>query len=380
MFLLFTPFALYLPVMPVYLLHKLNASMEAAGAVNGVFLVAAALFRAQTARLEARFGRRRVYLASGFLFVAANLLYLAATTVTAVMLVRFFSGACFAIANTGIQAMGSRLIPHSRTGEGLAYITTMVLAGSAVGPYLGLSLSRSFGYQAVFMVSALVSFLGMLVLCSLKVPDERPQVPPFSFHGLYERQAVPASLILLMIAVAYGGVLTFVAVYAAELHLSAIAGYFFVTMAVASVAARLLTGRMYDRFGPHAVIYPAILLMAGGLLLLGWARSNGSLLSAAALIGIGYGMAVPAIQALAIQLSPTHRTSEATATVFTCLDGGVGLGAYLLGGMILALGYARVYGALGLMVLACALLYYAMGRKWETASATPVAATEKDSP
>lgn len=359
MFFLFIPFALYLPVMPVYLLKELHSSMEAAGAVNGIFLIAAVLFRAQTARLEGRFGSRRVLLASGFLFVATNLLYLSATTVTGVMLIRFFSGACFAVANTGIQAMGSRLIPRSRTGEGLAYITTMVLAGGAIGPYIGLSLSQASGYEAVFVFSALVSLLGMLILCSMKIPDERPQIQPgFSFQGLYEGKAVPVSLIVLVIAMAYGGVLTFVAVYAAELQLPAVASYFFVVMAIVSVATRLITGRMYDRFGPAATIYPAIVSMAAGLLLLGCIQSTAGMLWAAALIGTGYGMAVPAIQTLAIQISPPHRASEVTATVFTCLDGGVGLGAYLLGGSILAFGYANVYLSLGLLTLACTPFYY----------------------
>jgi MFS family permease len=381
MFFLFTPFALYLPVMPVYLLQELHSSMAAAGAVNGVFLIAAVLFRAQTARIEARFGNRRVYLVSGLLFMGTNICYLAATTVAGIMVIRFISGACFAIANTGIQAMASRLIPRSRTGEGLAYITTMVLAGSAVGPYLGLSLSHSLGYHAVFILSALASLLGMLILCSLKCPDARPRLQPrCSFHTLYERQAIPVSMILLMIAIAYGGVLTFVAMYAAELHLAAAAGKFFVMMAIASVAARLLTGRMYDRFGPDSVIYPAISIMAAGLLGLGFIRSTAGMLSAAALIGIGYGMAVPAIQTLAIQLSPAHRTSEATATVFTCLDGGVGLGAYLLGGSILAFGYAKVYLALGLLTLACTCFYYAMRRQAEAEKTNPLREiTEKES-
>jgi len=60
MLFLFIPYSLYLPVMPAYLLEELHSSMQTAGAINGVFLAAAVLSRAQTARLEARFGVRRV--------------------------------------------------------------------------------------------------------------------------------------------------------------------------------------------------------------------------------------------------------------------------------------------------------------------------------
>jgi predicted MFS family arabinose efflux permease len=69
-------------------------------------------------------------------------------------------------------------------------------------------------------------------------------------------------------------------------------------------------------------------------------------------------MAVPSIQTLAIQLSPPLRSSAVTATFFSCLDGGIGLGAYLLGGAIHTFGYAAVYEALGFLTLGCILPYY----------------------
>jgi MFS family permease len=362
---LFIPFSLYMPVLPVYLLKELNSSLEAAGAVNGIFLAASALFRAQTARLEARFGVRRVLLSSGFLFMATNALYLLFSTVSSVMLIRFLSGVFFAVVNTSIYAMGSRLVPNTRKGEGMAYLTTMILAGGAIGPYIGLSLSHAYGYQSVFIFSALISLLGLLIACVIVLPEDGPHVQlRFSFHDLFEVKAIPASLIILVIAIAYGGVLTFVAVYATELRLPYVVKYFFVVMACSSVASRLATGRLYDRFGPDASIYPAIIIMTLGLLILGGISTTTGMLTAAAIIGVGYGMTVPSIQALAIQLSPPQRSSAVTATFFSCLDGGIGLGAYLLGGGIHAFGYAAVYLALAVMTLGCVVPYYLLyGRK-----------------
>ena len=359
MLFLFIPYSLYLPVMPAYLLKELHSSMQAAGAINGVFLAAAVLCRAQTSRLEARFGVRRVLLASAFCFMASNLFYLCAGSILSIMLIRFLSGAFFAVANTSLTALGSRLIPLPRKGEGLAYLMTMVLAGGAIGPYLGLSLAHSYGYKSVFILSALTTLLGLLIICFIPVQEERSQAQSaLSFQNMYEVKAIPVSLIVLLLAISYGGVLTFVVLYATELRLLLVAHYFFVVMASASVVARLATGRMYDRFGPNVAIYSAIVILAAGMLALGGVPTSAGMLSAAALIGIGYGMAMPSIQALAIQLSPVHRSSAVTATFFTCLDGGIGLGAYLLGGSIHDFGYAAVYLALGVLTLSCILLFY----------------------
>jgi MFS family permease len=359
MLFLFIPFSLYMPVLPAYLLEELNSSLQAAGAVNAAFLIAAVLFRVHTPRLEARFGVRRVLLASGIVFTATNAIYLGLDSVAGILLNRFVSGAAFAIVNTSTMALGSRLVPRSRIGEGLAYLTTMVLAGGAVGPYIGLKLSSVYGYPSVFVFSTLTTLLGLLIICLVPDREEIAKTPArISVRDLFEVKAVPVSLIILVLAFSYGGVMTFVVVYAAELHLPLVIEYFFVVMATASVLSRLATGRLYDRLGADAAICVSIVILAGGLMILGGIHITAWMLLAAAMIGVGYGSAVPSMQALAIQISPEHRSSAVTATFFTCVDGGIGLGAYVLGGGIQAFGYAAVYLALGVMSFGCLLSYY----------------------
>src|SRR5665647_1802973 len=139
----------------------------------------------------------------------------------------------------------------------------MVLAGGAFGPYIGIRLSSSYGYNSVFIFSALISLFGLLIASAIKIPEDSSNVQlKFSFHSLFEVKALPASLISMVIAFSYGGVLTFVALYATKLNLPYVVEYFFVVMVTASVLTRLATGRVYDRFGPDAAIYPAIIFIA----------------------------------------------------------------------------------------------------------------------
>ena len=50
-----------------------------------------------------------------------------------------------------------------------------------------------------------------------------------------------------------------VAAYANGMHLRAASAYFFVVLAACTIGCRLLTGRLYDRFGANFVMYLAIL-------------------------------------------------------------------------------------------------------------------------
>ncbi len=366
-FLIFIPYSLYLPVLPVYVLDELHGSLAAAGLVNAVFLLASVLFRAQTSRFETMFGVRTVLLASGFLFMLSNCLFLLTDATAMVLLIRFFSGLCFAVVNTSISAIGSRLAPLERKGEGLGYLTMVVTAGNAIGPYIGLNLAKSFGFTWVFIFSATISLAGFLISLMITIREEptgkRSDVRGFALKELFEAQAMPASSMVLLLSVANAAVITFVTVYANSLRLSAAAAYFFVVMATCSVGSRLFAGRLYDRFGANIVIYPSIALMALGLLILACAGSSLHMFMAASLIGFAYGAAVPGLLTLAIQHSPAHRTSAVTATYFTFLDIGLGAGSCLVGACIAFTGYSGLYLLLSPFVLAITILYYRLNLK-----------------
>ncbi len=366
-FLIFIPYSLYLPILPMYVLQGLHGSLGGAGLVNAFFLLASVLFRAQTSRLEALFGVRKVLLFSGFLFMLSNCLFLFTDSLVIVLLIRFFSGACFAVVNTCANALGSRIAPFSRKGEGMGYITMVVTAGNAVGPFIGLKLAQLFGFVGVFIFCGIIALVGFTISTLIPVREEPPSEQrtegSFSLRGLFEARGVPASGIVLLLSFAYAAVITFVTVYAVSMGLHSAAAYFFVVLAVSSIGSRVCTGRIYDRFGPNVVIYPSLLFLALGLFILGHAGSSSAMLSSAILIGFAYGAAVPALLTLAAQQSSPIRISAVTATYFTFLDTGLGLGAYLVGGVIPHVGYAGLYLALSPFVLAVAMLYYMVTRR-----------------
>ncbi len=363
-FLIFIPYSLYLPILPIYVLQGLHGSLGGAGLVNAFFLLASVLFRAQTSRFEALFGVRKVLLFSGFLFMISNCLFLFTDSLVIVLLIRFFSGACFAVVNTCMNALGSRIAPFSRKGEGMGYITMVVTAGNAVGPFIGLKLAKSFGFVGVFVFCGIIALIGFIISTLIPVREEPSSElgtdGGFSLRGLFEAPAVPASGIVLLLSFAYAGVITYVTVYAVSIGLHIAAAYFFVVLAVSSIGSRVCTGRIYDRFGPNIVIYPSILFLALGLFILGHAGSTSAMLSSATLIGFAYGAAVPALLTLAAQQSPSYRISAVTATYFTFLDIGLGSGAYLVGAGIPYVGYVGLYLLLSLFVMAVAVLYYTL--------------------
>lgn len=362
MLFIFVPYSLYLPILPLYIVEDLKGSMQIAGLSNAVFLLASVLFRTQTSRLENVFGTKMTIKVSCFMFLIANGLLMLTTNLYAILGIRFFGGICFAIINTAIMSLGCQFAPNSRKGEGISYLTTVITAGSAIGPFIGLYIAHTINYDAVFIFCTVLTFLGFILLPFIDMSSEKiskkSSLYSFTLQDILEMPVIPICIITLLTSIAYSGVLSFVAVYANQLQIINASSYYFVVLAVFSLLIRLVSGKILDRFGANIVLYPCFIMLAAGLLILAYTGGFFSMMVSAALIGIGYGVLVPTIQALAIKSSSPTRVSIVTATYFTCLDLGLATGAYLLGALAPLLSYSTIYLILVPFTLGILVLYY----------------------
>ena len=88
---------------------------------------------------------------------------------------------------------------------------------------------------------------------------------------------------MVIMGIAYSGIVSFLNSYAIEIQLQDAAGFFFIVYAIFLFISRPFTGRLLDLKGDNVVIYPAILLFSLSLLLLSYACNGFILLLAGAL-------------------------------------------------------------------------------------------------
>lgn len=162
---------------------------------------------------------------------------------------------------------------------------------------------------------------------------------------------------------AYGGILTFIPLYAKSLGLQSETSLFFMVFAAIIIISRPFVGRLFDTKGPDYTIYPGFLLFGLGLILFSQITSLAGLLISAAVLGIGFGALSPAFQTLAIQSAAPVRAGVATATYFWSLDISVGLAAILLSLAAAHWGYAVMYGLICTGVILFATCCYFCWRR-----------------
>jgi len=363
-------FYLLMTMMTVYAVEQFRASESMAGLASSMFVIGAVFSRLFAGKYLEVIGRKKMLYGSLLLFLIASLSYIPIQNIGLLLALRFIHGAAFGIANNAMSTVVMDLIPPERRGEGTGYYTLSATGSTAIGPFLGLSISQQAGFQTVFLTCTGFAAIAILASLFVNIPEahltkEQRQTLKngFSFYDFFEIRALPISLIMILMGIAYSGIVSFLNSYAIESGLESAASFFFVIYAVFIFISRPLAGKLLDRKGDNIVIYPALLCFMVSLLMLGFGHSGISLLVAGALAAMGFGTMMSCAQAIAVKVSPKHRVSLATSTFYICTDGGMGVGPFLLGMIVPMIGYHGMYVALAAVVLVSIGLYYVLHGK-----------------
>lgn len=356
-FFIFLGFQMTLPTLPLFV-KELGGSDQIVGLVVGVFTFSALLFRPFAGHaLETR-GRQVVYLFGLSLFVLSVGAFAFATSVFMLIMMRIVQGVGWGFSTTASGTIATDLIPPKRRGEGMGYYGLSSNLALALGPALGLSLVGLISFTQLFLISASMGLIALLLslLIRYKKVEESPDKTTTVKFDVFEKTAINPSILLFFITLTFGGIATFLPLYALEKSVEGIPLYF-VVYAMFLMASRLVAGKIYDEKGHMYVFPPGALLIFVAMLLLAWLPSTTVLLIAAAFYGFGFGSVQPALQAWAVNGAADNRKGMANATFFSFFDLGVGIGAMGFGLVAFNLGYQYIYIISALSVI-FAIVYY----------------------
>ena len=326
-------FGMLLPELPAHLAQM--GGEQYLGGIVGMFTLAAFLSRFLSGRIADRAGRRKVMLIGSAVTALAGFGYIVATSIVAFMALRFFHGLSTGFRPTGTSAMLTDRIPKNRRGEALGYLGVAGNAGMASGPALGSWLTVEWGIEWMFVASALLGMASLLFTWPLEetLPGARPvrssDLNPFK-GALIDRQAWPAAVVLLPVALAFGVYLTITPDFVD--HLGYVYKGSFNTIIVASsISMRFIAGRMSDRYGRIPMMLAGTLLLAIGMVLLGSAETKAVATIGGLVYGASIGINMPTVFAWTADLAQPGKIAVALGTMLMALEIGIGFGAVASG-------------------------------------------------
>ena len=269
-------------------------SMQSVAATFGAdfstaqFVVSAYLFGLAVAQpvsgvLADRFGRRPVMLTGFALFTMASLLCALAPTLSTLIVARFLQAVSVSVGTVTTRA----ILRDTHDGEGMAeamsYIAAAMGIAPVVAPIVGGLLDASFGYQAIFYVTAgMGAFVFIAMQRNLQETLSRDRAPPGARELLQNYGVLVSSPQFVGYTLIYGfmqgAFFSFLAIGAAFFltRFGIDAGTFGMIwglLALAYVAGATIGARMTPRIGARAVMRASvILLLLSGVVMLGVAQ------------------------------------------------------------------------------------------------------------
>jgi MFS family permease len=331
---------LIVPVIPDFA-DEFEVSLAAAAALVSVFAAGRLLFRFWGGLGADRYGARRVS-------VVATLVIAGGAVVAAVSPAFWLLLSARVVQGVGVAALGVaanqyllRITPREVLGRATGVLQTGIVAGAAVGPFVGGVLADLGDLRTPFWAQAVIA-VALVPVILVVVHDDEAEA-----HTIRESLRLAVTLVRRPVFVgvmALGFSLFFLRAgarnallpaYADEVGgLSATAiGAVVSASSLTSVAAMLPTGRLVDRVGRKPVTLAGVVLVAGSVALYGTTSSLWGLLGVSGLAGLTVGLASVPLPTMVGDLAPEGSEGIAAGVFRMANDLGWIVGPLLLGAM-----------------------------------------------
>lgn len=362
-----------LPTAPFHIL-ALGGTGSEAGLFLGFLTYASAVSAPITGAIGDRMGRRRVLIVASLAITVFSLLYAWAPSYHVILALVLVHGVFWSGLLSSSSAYITDIVPASRRAEGLGYAGFASILAVGVAPWVGLWVYDRGGWTALCLEMAVLNLL-MAAIASRLPPDARREMPPLSLRpgDLVEWRVIVGAFTLFLYAFSYGGITSFVAVYAEQVGVTPRA-WFFTIFSLAIVATRPFIGRHADRIGHARVIVPCLAMMVLGIGVLVFASTRMTFALSAVLFGIGFGSAYPVFVAHLMHHVPGHRRGAAFGALIGAFDTGLGTGSIATGWLSEHYGFGRAFAVAGaLALLSIPYFLYMEKRQWITSVLAPPA-------
>lgn len=350
-----------------YLMDGFSASASMAGLATGIVVIGCLVGRFFTGSIIRDVGYRRVLGIGVFFFFLMNVAYFFSHEIWQIFSVRFISGVAMGVIGTATGTYVATIVPRQFHGRGISYFSMSTALALCFGPFIGIALIGSFGYDGIFSIAtglSAVSLLLMWFVIDVTPPkDQKREKKSLSLDDFIDKRLVSFSIFVGIVCLTWGNVQALLADYAKTYDVVAAASSFFLLYAGASLLTRPITGKFYDAHGPVVLIFSTLVLMIVGLLLLASHADSWVVLLAGAIMGLGFGNFQSLSQVSGISLVPRERFAQATSTIFIFFDLGVGMAPYLSGFLVQPVGYAGIFAINAAVVALTIPLYWIVWKK-----------------
>lgn len=301
------------------------------GLIISLFTITAAISRPFSGKIADKVGRKLTMYIGALVSAVITFMYPFSGTVLFFLTLRFFHGFSTGFLPTGATALVTDILPQKKRGHGMGVFGTAISLGIGVGQFLGTPTRDFLGMTGLFVISALLSLLSMLLITKVQETLSNPK--PFHWgvfkigkNEVVEKRVYPAAVVMFLTAACTG--LVFVLSPDISVYLGIPnKGWFFIFYVVATIFMRLTAGKVSDKIGRRQTLIVGISLLMVSMIVVAHADTVFSYTIGSVLFGMATGINSPTLFAWMADLSPSHRRGIGSGTLFISLELGILFGS-----------------------------------------------------
>jgi MFS family permease len=328
------------------------------GIMMAVFTFASILSRPWISEMIDRLGRKKCYTLACLILSFLPLVYLffkgnLSSFYIPLLFVRLIHGIGMALAFTAVMTYIADIVPKNRLNEGFGMFGVTALVALAAGPIIAELIIRQFGFAIFFIVSSVLSTIGLLLHLPLaeSYVYDNPGRPSQSFFSLLKNKR---RIFIVLLAFSFGfglsSVFGFLTPFAEEKQLTFIS-LFFITYSAGAVSMRFFGGRLADKVGEGRFIPHAFIITGFGIMILIFLGGDLILILSGFICGAGHGLLYPCLNAVAVRNEPQEIRGKIMGIFTGGIDSGMFLGSISLGYIGKWFGYPMLFLVAGLVLL-----------------------------
>lgn len=330
-----------IPVLPVFVRDRFDASNVVVGLVVTATALTALLTRPVAGTLADRYGYRLIMRTGSLLLAAAAALYFLPLGLPALVGVRLLLGIGEAALFTAGAVWVVSLTPPQRRGQLIGLYGLSMWAGISLGTFLGAAL-LPLGYAAVWALCAGAPLVGVVLVSLVPAPTHTPPPAGSRLANLLPRPALLPGIALGLAASGYAGLAAFVVLHLQARHISAAVAVLSCFSAVYA-GTRLVIGHFPDKYGPRRVVIWSGIGEAVGLLVIALAPNLPIAVAGSVVMGVGFSLLHPSLALMVMNRTDPAKQGAAIGAYTSFWDVGLTVFGPLMGLVATGFGYPAVF-------------------------------------
>lgn len=360
-----TGVGIVVPLLPVYG-HSLGANGLYISMIFGSFSLSRTFLLPWFGRISDRKGRKPFIVTGLLMYALISIAFIFSRDVISLITIRFFQGIASAMIMPVTQAYIGDITPKGREGFFSGLFSMSMFLSLSIGPLLGGVINARFGLITTFGCMGILSFCAFLV-SYIFLPARKSEHPasfakvPVKWRYLLTDRLLNSLFIIRMSYTTCIGVIwSFLPVFAdAEFQLSSSAiGFLLMTGVLTSGLLQTPMGWLADKGRQTMMIMTGSLIISCGILYYEWAVDFGDLFFASAMFGLGGGITMPALMAIAVKEGNRIDAMGSVMGMLTMAHSlGMLLGAILAGFMMDYFELRHVFPVAALIMMIGLIIY-----------------------